>query len=177
MEISLVTFPRTAVRVGVKSIGTIREFEAFLREEGASPGSRQSACLKGLRRPFPTFGMRERGRTSRPCVCAGAAGGRVRSQVAQFSLNAKPPSGGFLHSGVRKMDLSEIKSLLEQQGRDFEEFRKRTTPDQKKAEGKAVGDLEAKLDKINKALDKSRTACWCWATRSGSQDQRHGRRR
>lgn len=53
------------------------------------------------------------------------------------------------------MDLSEIKSLLEQQGRDFEEFKK--TNDaliKEKAEGKAVGDLEAKLDKINKALDE-----------------------
>lgn len=51
------------------------------------------------------------------------------------------------------MDLSELKSLLENQGKAFEEF-KRTNDElvKAKADGKAVGDLEAKLSKINTEL-------------------------
>lgn len=50
MEISLVTFPanRRARVSGVKSIGTIREFEAFLREEGGfSWGQAKALASKG----------------------------------------------------------------------------------------------------------------------------------
>ncbi|MCG2586500.1 phage major capsid protein [Massilia sp. TS11] len=48
-------------------------------------------------------------------------------------------------------DLSEIKQILDQQGRAFEEF-KRTNDEliKAKADGKAIGDLEAKLAKIEK---------------------------
>jgi len=52
-------------------------------------------------------------------------------------------------------DLSEIKSLVEAQGRAFEEFKK--TNDeliQAKADGKAVSDLETKLEKINNDLNQ-----------------------
>jgi HK97 family phage major capsid protein len=53
------------------------------------------------------------------------------------------------------MDLSEIKTLIEQQGRAFEEFKKTNDELVKaKAEGKAVADLEAKLIKIGADLDK-----------------------
>lgn len=51
--------------------------------------------------------------------------------------------------------LVEIKGLVEQQGKAWEEFKK--TNDEilaKKAEGKAVGDLETKLAKITEDLDK-----------------------
>lgn len=53
------------------------------------------------------------------------------------------------------MDLSELKSILEDQGRAFEEFKR--TNDQlikAKADGKAVGDIETKLAKINDDLGK-----------------------
>ena len=52
------------------------------------------------------------------------------------------------------MDLIEIKNLLDQQGRAFEEFK--TANDaliKAKAEGKALGDLEAKVATLSKALD------------------------
>ena len=51
------------------------------------------------------------------------------------------------------MDLSEINKILEAQGKAFEEFK--TTNDallKAKAEGKAIGDLEAKLAKIDTDL-------------------------
>ncbi len=51
-------------------------------------------------------------------------------------------------------DLSEIKSLLDQQGRAFEEFK--TANDaliKAKAEGKALGDLEARVAKLNEAIE------------------------
>lgn len=50
-------------------------------------------------------------------------------------------------------DLSEVKNLIEAQGRAWEEFK--STNDQaikSKADGKAVGDLEAKLANLEKAL-------------------------
>jgi HK97 family phage major capsid protein len=53
------------------------------------------------------------------------------------------------------MDLSEIKNVLDAQGRAWEEFK--TANDallKAKAEGKAVGDLEAKVAKIGSDLDK-----------------------
>jgi HK97 family phage major capsid protein len=53
------------------------------------------------------------------------------------------------------MDLSEIKGLIEAQGTAFDEYKKTNDAIIKaKAEGKAVGDLEAKLARIGEALDK-----------------------
>lgn len=53
------------------------------------------------------------------------------------------------------MELIEIKNMLEAQGRAFEEFKKANdTLVAAKAEGKAVGDLEAKVAKLSEALDK-----------------------
>lgn len=51
--------------------------------------------------------------------------------------------------------VEQVKKLIEDQGRAFEEFKK-TNDDliKAKAEGKAVGDLEAKLAKIEKDLQK-----------------------
>jgi HK97 family phage major capsid protein len=52
-------------------------------------------------------------------------------------------------------DLSEVKTLIEDQGRAWEEFKK--TNDaiiQAKADGKAVGDLETKLGTISQQMDK-----------------------
>jgi len=53
------------------------------------------------------------------------------------------------------MDPIEIKSLLEQQGKAFEEFKKVNDERLKAlAEGKAVSELESKLDKVNAELTK-----------------------
>ena len=52
-------------------------------------------------------------------------------------------------------DLSEVKNLIEAQGRAWEEYKKTNEAMLKaKAEGKAVADLEAKLAKIGEDLDK-----------------------
>lgn len=51
------------------------------------------------------------------------------------------------------MDMNEIKNLIDAQGRAFEEFKKTNEELIKaKAEGKAIGDIEAKLDKIDKRM-------------------------
>lgn len=53
------------------------------------------------------------------------------------------------------MEIAELKSLIENQGKAWEEFKE--TNDkliQAKADGKAVGDLEAKLQKISTDLDQ-----------------------
>jgi HK97 family phage major capsid protein len=53
------------------------------------------------------------------------------------------------------MDLSEIKSLIESQGKAWEQHK--ATNDEllkAKADGKAVGDLEAKLAKVSEEMDK-----------------------
>lgn len=52
-------------------------------------------------------------------------------------------------------DISEVKQIIEDQGRAFEEFKRTNdTLIKAKADGKAVGDIEAKLAKIEKDLDK-----------------------
>lgn len=56
-------------------------------------------------------------------------------------------------------DISEVKNLIEAQGRAWEEFKK--TNDEivaGKADGKAVADLQTKLDKINADLDEKSAA-------------------
>ena len=52
-------------------------------------------------------------------------------------------------------DFSEVKSLIEDQGRAWEEFKK-TNDDiiKAKADGAAVGDLETKLGAISERMDK-----------------------
>ena len=54
-------------------------------------------------------------------------------------------------------DLSEVKSLIEEQGRAWEEF-KRTNDEliKAKADGKAIADIEAKLANMTAALDESK---------------------
>jgi len=54
-------------------------------------------------------------------------------------------------------DLSEVKSLIEEQGRAWEEF-KRTNDEliKAKADGKAIADIEAKLADMTAALDESK---------------------
>lgn len=52
-------------------------------------------------------------------------------------------------------DLAEIKRIIEDQGRSWEEFKKANNElIQAKAEGKAVADLEAKVATINESLEK-----------------------
>jgi HK97 family phage major capsid protein len=52
------------------------------------------------------------------------------------------------------MDMSEIKGLIEAQGQAWNEFKKTNDEQIKaKADGKAIGDLEAKLDALGKTLD------------------------
>ena len=54
------------------------------------------------------------------------------------------------------MELNDIKSILETQGRAFEEFKKANDELIKaKADGKAIGDLEAKVSKLSEAMDKA----------------------
>lgn len=55
-------------------------------------------------------------------------------------------------------DLSEVKSLIEEQGRAWEEF-KRTNDElvKAKADGKAVSDLEAKLANLSVAVDEAKS--------------------
>jgi HK97 family phage major capsid protein len=56
------------------------------------------------------------------------------------------------------MELKEVKDLIEKQGQAWEEFKK--TNDAAiaaKADGKAIGDVEAKLARINEELDKVQT--------------------
>lgn len=53
------------------------------------------------------------------------------------------------------MDLIEIKKVIDQQGEAFEQFKKANDALMAaKAEGKAIGDLEAKVSKLSDALDK-----------------------
>ena len=53
------------------------------------------------------------------------------------------------------MELKEVKDLIEKQGQAWEEFKKTNDAAiQAKADGKAIGDLEAKLASLNEALDK-----------------------
>jgi len=55
-------------------------------------------------------------------------------------------------------DLSEVKNLIEEQGRAWEEF-KRTNDEliKAKADGKAIADIEAKLANMTAALDEAKT--------------------
>ena len=56
------------------------------------------------------------------------------------------------------MELKEVKDLIEKQGQAWEEFKKTNDAAiQAKADGKAIGDLEAKLASLNEALDKVQT--------------------
>ena len=56
------------------------------------------------------------------------------------------------------MELKEVKDLIEKQGQAWEEFKKTNNAAiQAKADGKAIGDLEAKLAALNEALDKVQT--------------------
>ena len=56
------------------------------------------------------------------------------------------------------MELKEVKDLIEEQGRAWEEFKKTNDAAiQAKADGKAVGDMEVKLATINDVLDKVQT--------------------
>ncbi len=54
------------------------------------------------------------------------------------------------------MDLSEVKNLVDEQGRAWDEFKKTNDELLKaKADGKAVADLEAKLVKLNEAMTEA----------------------
>lgn len=56
------------------------------------------------------------------------------------------------------MELKEVKDLIEAQGRAWDEFKKANDAAiEGKADGKAIGDLEAKLAKINDELDRVQT--------------------
>jgi HK97 family phage major capsid protein len=70
---------------------------------------------------------------------------------AMFERKNDPADGGAAGgSGA----ILEIKNLIQQQGTAWEEYKKTNDALLKaKAEGKAVGDLEAKLDKISKEMD------------------------
>lgn len=64
-------------------------------------------------------------------------------------------AGAMLPFVVGDTATLELKSLLEAQGRTFDEFKKANDAlIAAKAEGKAVSDLEAKVDRINKAMDE-----------------------
>jgi HK97 family phage major capsid protein len=70
-------------------------------------------------------------------------------------------------------DMIEVKRLVEDQGRAWEEFKKANDAAiQAKADGAAVGDLEAKLAVINDALDKVQTKLARPGAMSGSPGDR-----
>ena len=53
----------------------------------------------------------------------------------------------------------EVKTLLDNLGKNWEEFKKTNDELLKaKADGKSITDIEAKLEKINKAMDENQTS-------------------
>jgi HK97 family phage major capsid protein len=71
------------------------------------------------------------------------------------------------------MELKEVKDLIEAQGRAWEEFKKANDAAiEAKADGKAVGDIEAKLAAINDALDKVQTKLSRPGSQGGGRDER-----
>jgi HK97 family phage major capsid protein len=72
------------------------------------------------------------------------------------------------------MELKEVKDLIEKQGQAWEEFKKANDAAiQAKADGKVVGDFEAKLAKINDDLDKVQTKLSRPGALGGSKDGDH----
>ena len=70
------------------------------------------------------------------------------------------------------MDLAEVKRLIEDQGRAWEEFKKTNDAAiEAKADGKAIGDLEVKLANINEALDRVQTKLARPGVNGGSEQQ------
>lgn len=79
-----------------------------------------------------------------------AAAAALAASASFEPLERKDGGAGDNDGGI-----IEIKTLIEKQGQAFEEFKKTNDALLKaKADGKAVGDLEAKLAKISEDLDK-----------------------
>lgn len=87
----------------------------------------------------------------------------VFTVLAAFALAGHPLVPPELLAGIGMVPMAmsgetsllEVKQILEGQGRAFDEFKKANDELLKaKADGKAVGDLEAKVAELGKALDK-----------------------
>lgn len=86
---------------------------------------------------------------------AALAGYPLTSYAPPEVLAALAAAGGMPIAVSGEVTLLEVKKVLEEQGRTFEEFKKANDELIKaKAEGKAVADLEAKVAKLSEALDK-----------------------
>ena len=95
----------------------------------------------------------------------------VLSVVAATFGIGLPPELFIGTAAAAALDLSEVKSLIETQGRAWEEFKKANDAAiQAKADGKVVGDFEAKLAKINDDLDKVQTKLSRPGAFGGSKD-------
>lgn len=93
--------------------------------------------------------------TSRPVVVLGM----MLMALAAWSLGIASPeiaaAGAMLPIGMGEVDFGELKSLLEKQGKAFDEFKSANEERLKaKADGKSVADFEAKLSKINEDLNQ-----------------------
>ena len=83
------------------------------------------------------------------------AGYPLTSYAPPEVLAALAAAGGMPIAMSGEVTLLEVKKVLEDQGRTFEEFKKANDELIKaKAEGKAVADLEVKVAKLSEALDK-----------------------
>ena len=86
---------------------------------------------------------------------AALAGYPLTSYAPPEVLAALAAAGGMPIAVSGEVTLLEVKKVLEEQGRTFEEFKKANDELIKaKAEGKAVADLEAKVAKLSEVLDK-----------------------
>lgn len=86
---------------------------------------------------------------------AALAGYPLTSYAPPEVLAALAAAGGMPIAVSGEVTLLEVKKVLEEQGRTFDEFKKANDELIKaKAEGKAVADLEAKVAKLSEALDK-----------------------
>ena len=78
--------------------------------------------------------------------------------AATIGMPVLPPELFIGTAAVAALDLSEVKGLIEAQGRAWDEFKKANDAAiQAKADGKSISDLEAKLATINAELDKVQT--------------------
>lgn len=86
-------------------------------------------------------------------ACGAASAGILPPDIFPPDLLSMAGAAGAMPFVVGEVDMKEVKEIIEKQGKAFEEFKKTNDELLKaKAEGKAVGDLEAKLAKMEKDI-------------------------
>lgn len=86
---------------------------------------------------------------------AALAGYPITNYLPPEALAGLAAAGSVPFMGSGEVTLLEVKKIIEDQGTAFEQFKKANDELIKaKAEGKAVGDLQAKVDKLGEELDK-----------------------